>query len=157
MKKSTYLHHIVNCNIKNGYRVSYCCLKDNPFDVGIKMIAEKAHVNAEYIKRGLVSEDDWIRLTNSQVSSNNENMALIPYSESSKSDSILSIVENSGAEIVVIDDFNGILLRRCLSAHDWSDIWLADADIKVLQEDTVRLCSWFRYLLENTSKGRECA
>lgn len=117
MKKSTYLYHIVNCNIKNGYRVSYCCLKDNPLDVGIQIIAEKAHVKAEYIKRGLVSEDDWIQLTNKQVSRDNENMALIPYSESSKSDSILSIVENSGAEIVVVDDFNGILLDDSVSVE----------------------------------------
>lgn len=38
-------------------------------------------------------------------------MALIPYDELSNSNKILNIIENSGAEIVVIDDFNGVLLN----------------------------------------------
>lgn len=37
-------------------------------------------------------------------------MALIPYSEVSDSNKILELIANSEAEIVVIDDFNGISL-----------------------------------------------
>ena len=109
-KKSTYLHHIVNQNIMSGHRVVYCCMKDKPFDVGIEIIGENAHVNVEYIKRGIVTEEDWEKLTSSQVSLNGENLALIPYNELMESNKILDIVENSGAKIVVIDDFNGVLL-----------------------------------------------
>ena len=64
----------------------------------------------EYIKRGMVTEEDWEKLTSSQVSLNSENLVLIPYNELMESNKILDIVENSGAEIVVIDDFNGVLL-----------------------------------------------
>ena len=85
-------------------------MKDKPFDVSIEIISENAHVNVEYIKRGMVTEEDWEKLTSSQVASNSENLALIPYNEISESNKILDIVENSGAEIVVIDDFNGIML-----------------------------------------------
>lgn len=109
-KKSTYLHHVVNQNIISGHRVVYCCMKDKPFDVSIEIIGEYAHVNVEYIKRGIVTEEDWEKLTSSQVALNGENLALISYNELSESNKILDIVENSGAEIVVIDDFNGILL-----------------------------------------------
>ena len=109
-KKSTYLHHVVNQNIISGHRVVYCCMKDKPFDVSIEIISENAHVNVEYIKRGMVTEEDWEKLTSSQVASNSETLALIPYNEISESNKILDIVENSGAEIVVIDDFNGIML-----------------------------------------------
>lgn len=109
-KKSTYLHHIVNQNILSGHRVVYCCMKDKPFDVGLEIICENAHVNVEYIKRGMVTEEDWEKLTSSQVSLNSENLALIPYNELSDSSKILDTVANSGAEIVVIDDVNGILL-----------------------------------------------
>lgn len=110
-KKSAYLHHIVNQNIMSGHRVVYCCMKDKPFDVSIEIIGENAHVNVEYIKRGIVTEEDWEKLTNSQVTLNGENLALIPYNELSESNKILDVVENSGAEIVVIDDFNGVLLE----------------------------------------------
>ena len=109
-KKSTYLHHVVNQNIISGHRVVYCCMKDKPFDVSVEIIGENAHVNVEYIKRGMVTEEDWEKLTSSQVALNSENLALIPYNEISDSNKILDIVENSGAGIVVIDDFNGILL-----------------------------------------------
>ena len=108
-KKSTYLHHIVNQNIIAGHRVAYCCIKDKPFDVGIEIIGENVHVNAEYIKRGIMTED-WGKLTSSPSSLDGENLTLIPYSEVSDSNKILELVANSGAEIVVIDDFNGISL-----------------------------------------------
>ena len=58
----------------------------------------------------MVTEEDWEKLTSSQVSLNSENLVLIPYNELMESNKILDIVENSGAEIVVIDDFNGVLL-----------------------------------------------
>lgn len=110
-KKSAYLHHVVNYNIQYGHRVAYCCLKDKPFDVGLEIIADNSHVNAEYLKRGMVTEEDWNRLTKSSVACNSENLALIPYDKISNSNNILSIIENSGAEIVVIDDLNGIILN----------------------------------------------
>lgn len=111
-KKSMYLHHIVNKNILSGCRVVYGCLKDKPFDVGIEIVGENAHVNVEHIKRGMATEDDWEKLANSKVASNAENLALIPYSEISNWHKILDVVENSGADIVVIDDFNGILFEN---------------------------------------------
>lgn len=109
-KKSTYLHHIVNQNIIAGRRVAYCCMKDKPFDVSIEIIGENVHVNAEYIKRGIITEEDWGKLTGSPSSLDGENLALIPYSEVSDSNKILELIANSEAEIVVIDDFNGISL-----------------------------------------------
>lgn len=107
--KSAYLHHIVNFNIKRGQRVVYCCLKDKPFNVGLEIIAEDIHVNVEYIKRGMITEEDWNKITHNQNVSNSKNLALIPYSEISDDSDIISLVESSGAEIVVIDDFNGII------------------------------------------------
>lgn len=109
-KKSAYLHHIVNQNIRSGNRVVYCCIKDKPFDVSAEIIGEGANVNAECIKRGIATDEDWEKLASSPIYANRENLALIPYDELSNSNKILNIIENSGAEIVVIDDFNGVLL-----------------------------------------------
>lgn len=85
-------------------------MKDKPFDVSIEIIGENVHVNAEYIKRGIITEEDWGKLTGSPSSLDGENLALIPYSEVSDSNKILELIANSEAEIVVIDDFNGISL-----------------------------------------------
>ena len=110
VKKSTYLYHIVNRNIKSNHRVVYCCLKDKPFDVSLGIIAQNAHINVEYVKRGYITKDDWEKIADSFKESKAKNMALIPYSESSTEEEILSIVEMSGAEIVVVDDLNGLML-----------------------------------------------
>ena len=85
-------------------------MKDKPFDVSIEIIGENVHVNAEYIKRGIITEEDWGKLTGSPSSLDGENLALIPYSEVSDSNKIFELIANSEAEIVVIDDFNGISL-----------------------------------------------
>lgn len=106
MQKSAYLHHIVNFNIQRGQRVAYCCLKDNPFDVGLEIIAENAQVNVKYIRHGMATEEDWKKIENSQNSNNN--LVLLPYDSISDSENVLFCIENSGAEMVVIDDFNGI-------------------------------------------------
>lgn len=111
--KSAYLHHVINFNIKRGQRIVYCCLKDKVFNVALEIIAEDAHVNVEYIKRGMITEEDWNKLTHNQNISNSKNLALIPYSEISDNSDIISLVESSGAEIVVIDDFNGIIFDDC--------------------------------------------
>ena len=122
-KKSTYLHHIVNQNIIAGHRVAYCCIKDKPFDVGIEIIGENVHVNAEYIKRGIMTEEDWGKLTSSPSSLDGENLTLILYSEVSDSNKILELVANSGAEIVVIDDtlMNGTYYKRPVESLTYPD------------------------------------
>lgn len=109
-KKSTYMHHIVNQNIISGHRVVYCCMKDKPFDVSLEIICENALINVEHIKRGRVTEGDRRKLTSSRVALDGKNLALIPYSELSDGNKILDVVANSGAEIIVIDDFNGVSL-----------------------------------------------
>ena len=107
-KKSTYIHHVINTNLKAGYRVAYCCVKDKPFDVGLEIIAEDAQVNVEHIKRGVITDDVRNRIEISQNILNNRNLALFPYDQVAEGDRILQIVENSGAEIIVIDDINGV-------------------------------------------------
>ena len=107
--KSAYLHHVVNFNIKKGQRVVYCCLKDKPFNVALEIIAEDAHIKEEYVKRGMITEEDWNKITHNQNISSSENLALIPYGEIPDVSDIISLVENSGAEIVVVDDFNGFI------------------------------------------------
>lgn len=108
-RKSTYVQHIVNTNLCRGQRIAYCCLKDNPLDVAIEIIAENSCLNAVNVKRGELTEDGWRTLSLNQHQIESENLVLFPYNEVAHPNQVLSVVESSGAEVVIIDDMNGLL------------------------------------------------
>ncbi|MBQ6787649.1 MAG: HNH endonuclease [Lachnospiraceae bacterium] len=108
-RKSTYVQHIANWNIKQGHRVAYCCLRNHPTQIAFEIIAEAAHINANDMKTGMMTEENWKSVEQANKDSHSENLALIPYDKVSKSDDIIELVENSGADIVVVDDFNGLV------------------------------------------------
>lgn len=107
--KSTYVQHIVNWNIKHGQRVAYCCLKNHPTQVSFDIIAEAAHINATKMKLEMLTEEEWKRVEQVGKELPGENLALFPYDRVSKCNEIISIVETSRADIVVIDDINGLI------------------------------------------------
>ena len=57
-RKSTYVQHIVNTNLRKGQRIAYCCLKDHPLDTSYDIIAEDAFINSHNIKQGKLREQD---------------------------------------------------------------------------------------------------
>lgn len=107
-KKSTYVHHVINWNLRQGHRVVYGCLKEQPTQVGIDIIAEAAHISANDVRTGMVTEESWNKIAESQTYEFGKNLVLLPFDKVTNSNSILSIVENAEANIVVLDDFNGI-------------------------------------------------
>lgn len=106
--KSTYVQHVVNWNLKHGKRVAYCCLKSHPVQVSFDIIAEAAHINAKAMKLEMLTEEEWKRVEQFGKEVSGENLALLPYDKVSNCDEIISLVKTSGADIVVIDDINGI-------------------------------------------------
>lgn len=109
-KKSTYLHHIVNYNLKKEQKIVYCCIKDNLYNVACEINAEKLNMNPHCLKRDLASCENKKNIFNSQVECNGKNLSLISYENAHKEEEILNIVNKSDANIVVIDDFNGITM-----------------------------------------------
>lgn len=107
--KSTYVQHIVNWNLKHGQRVAYCCLKNHPAQVSLDIIAEAAHINANKTKLAMLTEEEWKCVEKVRNEIPGENLALFPYDKASSCDEIISLVETSGADMVVIDDVNGII------------------------------------------------
>lgn len=116
-KKSTYLHHIVNNNIQHEQRIVYCCLNNNAFNVSLDIIAEDAHINANNLKCDMLTDEEKNKILCSHSNINGQNLALLPYKEICNSNSILSLAESSGADIMVIDDFNGIMLDDSVSVE----------------------------------------
>ena len=110
--KSTYVKHIVNWNLRHGQRVAYCCLINHPAQVSLDIIAEAAHVNANKLKLKMLTEEEWKCVEQVGNEIHGENLALFPYNRVSNYDEIISLVETSGADIVVIDDVNGIIFDK---------------------------------------------
>lgn len=110
-KKSMYVQHTVNHNLRGDQRVVYCCLKDHPLDVTYSLIAEDALLKYQNLKFGSLTERDWEKIALSQAGIKGQNLVLLPYNELTDTKRVLSIVETSGAEIVVIDDFNGLVFE----------------------------------------------
>lgn len=116
-RKSTYVQQIVNTNLRKGQRIAYCCLKDHPLDTSYDIIAEDAFINSHNIKQGKLREQDWIMMCNSELARKGENLAIFPADRMGNTENLLNLVETSGAEIVVIDDLNGLFLENPASVE----------------------------------------
>lgn len=112
MSKSKYLHHIVNFNIKRNQKVAYCGVKDNPTNVALEIIAEDANLNTEDFTKGRFSDDDIKKIKRNINIPYSNNLAIVPYDEISTTSDIISLVEHSGADMIVIDDLNGVLFEN---------------------------------------------
>lgn len=111
-RKSTYVHHILNANLCRGQRIAYCCLKDHPLEVCYEIIAEAALINSYKIRSGHLSEQEIQKIGMSKAAAQSKNLGLFPPDKFTNAGDIIEVVENSGAEIVVIDDLNGLLLEN---------------------------------------------
>lgn len=112
-RKSMYVQHIVNHNIRKGQKIVYCCLKEDVKNIGSDIIAEVAHLNPDSIKRGELTKNNWEDICTALENTNYENLKLFSSEELiGKEDRIISLVQNSNAEIIVIDDFNGLFLEN---------------------------------------------
>ena len=110
-RKSTYVHHILNTNLCRGQRIAYCCLKESPLEVSYEIIAEGAMINSYNLKCGQLSEQDMQKIAMSKAAGHSKNLVLFPPDKFTQSQSVLDVIESSGADVVVIDDLNGLLLE----------------------------------------------
>lgn len=108
MRKSAYAQHVVNSSVIRGCRAIYCCLKDHPLDVSMELIAENSAVNYRHLRQGTLTENEWRLLVGSAGMVKGSNIVMVPFHEAGKPQQLLSLIKNSGAEIVVVDDMNGI-------------------------------------------------
>ncbi len=136
--KSTYLHHIVNCNVLNSQQVVYCCLKDNPFEVGVNIILEPSLINYNKLKMNMMSEADWDYVDTQMNSNHSNNLVLLPYDRVCKPHDILDVIRNSNADIVFVDDFNGI----CMSDESRTEDFLYQLKSAVNMNNVTVICAY---------------
>lgn len=109
MCKTTYVQHVVNRSVMQGCRVVYCSIKDSVLNASLGLITENALVNFGRMRKGELTEEDWIRIAGSAGMVKGENIMLIPFEKASTPKQLINIIENTGAEIAVVDDMNGII------------------------------------------------
>lgn len=111
--KSTYIQHVLEHNLWHGMRGIYCCMKESPENIAASILANAAYLSIKKIRNGLLSDEDWERLSMALSTVNEENLKMFSGNQfENAADDIIDLVENSGAEIIVIDDLGGILLKN---------------------------------------------
>ena len=73
-------------------------------------MSENTRIEYEKIKTNYLTKQEILLLDNSPATKAGANIAVLPYEQACTKEKILDIVENSGANVVIIDDFNGIEL-----------------------------------------------
>ena len=106
--KSRYVQNVVATNLKKSKKVVYCNLKDSAENVLNNIMSLWCNINAENLRNKELTAEDWEKLSVLLPELQIENLKFVPYSTSHNADDIVSIVMNSNADIVVIDDFTGL-------------------------------------------------
>ena len=121
-RKSAYIQHICNINIQREQKVAYCCLKESPSQIGLELIAEDANISLSRFKQGRLTENEWDKIAASFNVEKSSNLALLPYEKVSQVDQLIKLIRFSQADIVVVDDINGLCLAKEDAEHAWYNI-----------------------------------
>ena len=118
-RKSAYVNHIVNWNIKD-HKTTYFSMKESAKDVMLGIIAENSILNFVDLKRGLLTKEDWDKVMVSLSEINENSLKIYSAVDSNIScKDVIEIVEKTDSSIVVIDDLNGLLIDNSLFVEEF--------------------------------------
>lgn len=102
--------NIVRNNLKANSKVIYFNLKESSTAIVNSLIAAESYFNTNDIRTSTLTEDEWQRLAVAANVLEHCPLILEPYdlSKSSMADYFLSAIRNGNADIVVLDDLDGL-------------------------------------------------
>ena len=102
--------NIVRNNLKANSKVIYFNLKESSAAIVNSLVAAESYVNTNDIRTSTLTEDEWQRLAVAANVLEHCQLLFEPYdlSQSSMSDYFLSAIRNGNADIVVLDDLDGL-------------------------------------------------
>lgn len=102
--------NIVRNNLKANSKVIYFNLKESSAAIVNSLVAAESYVNTNDIRTSTLAEDEWQRLAVAANVLEHCQLLFEPYdlSKSSMSDYFLSAIRNGNADIVVLDDLDGL-------------------------------------------------
>lgn len=105
-----YVQNIVRNNLKTDSKVIYFNLKESSIAVVNSMISSESVVSLDHIRIGMLTDEEWQLISYATNELGQRNLILEPYNsnESSMADYLLTSVKDGNADIVVIDDLEGL-------------------------------------------------
>ena len=106
---STYIQNIVRHNIKANKSCLYFNLKEASASVVTRMIAAESYVEVDRIRTGMLTDEDWQKITLGMSILREDQLIFEPYNiKQSMNQYILKAIQYSNAGMIVIDDLSGL-------------------------------------------------
>lgn len=104
-----FIQNVVRHNIKRDVRAIYFNLKESSNAILNSMIAAESNVKISDIRTAFLTEESWKRIAWAANSFEQSQLIFEPYnSETSKASYFLSAVANGNADIIILDDLDGL-------------------------------------------------
>ena len=104
-----FVQNVVRHNIKRGVRAIYFNLKESSNIIFNSMIAAEGVVKTPNIRMASPTDEDWKRIAMAANSFVKSQLIFEPYdSETSKPSYFISAIANGNADIIVLDDLDGL-------------------------------------------------
>lgn len=105
-----YVQNVVRHNLKINNKVIYFNLKESSTTIVNSMIAAECLVSFDCIRTATLTAEEWQRMAYAANELEHSELILEPYSSSgtSMNSYVLSAIKNGNADIVVIDDLDGL-------------------------------------------------
>lgn len=108
-----FAQNVVRNNLKTESKVIYFNLKESSTSIVNSMIAAESHVDVNNIRTSMLTAEEWQRLATAANSFEQSHLVLESYdlNKSSMSSYFLEAVKNGNADIVVLDDLDGLGIK----------------------------------------------
>ena len=104
-----FAQSVVRHNIKRDVRTIYFNLKESSIMILNSMIAAEGFVKATDIRMASFADEDWKRIAIAANSFEQSQLIFEPYnSETSKTSYFISAIANGNADIIILDDLDGL-------------------------------------------------
>ena len=105
-----FAQNVVRNNLKNKSKVIYFNLKESSTTIVNSMIAAESLVSFDSIRTATLTAEEWQRIAYAANELEHSQLILEPYSssETSMNSYVLAAIKNGNADIVVIDDLDGL-------------------------------------------------
>lgn len=107
-----FIQNIVRYNLEADSSVIYFNLKESSKSIARSMLIAESHVSMDRINKGLLTDDDWKQLESAVNKLEKWQISFVDFDldKTALTDCFLSAVKNGNADIVVLDDLDGLCI-----------------------------------------------
>lgn len=116
-----FVQNVVRNNLKSESKVIYFNLKESSSSIVNSMIAAESHVDVNNIRTSMLTDEEWQRLATAANSLEHSHLIFESYdlNRASMAVCFLDAVKNGNADIVVLDDLDGLNIKSEAEYNDF--------------------------------------